>query len=61
MGTLEKSLIKIAIVWLAFIICCFVMKKIQPEIFWLYFFYGLFVCVLLTAFVLCLLKSASIL
>jgi len=37
-------------VWIAAVIGCVVMKKIQPEAFWPYLIYVLAICVGITAF-----------
>lgn len=42
------SKILIAIVWLIAVICCIIMKKIQPETFRLYAVYVFIVCVVFT-------------
>lgn len=45
------STIAIAIVWIITIVCCLIMKNIQPEIFWLYVLYAAAILIAFTIFV----------
>lgn len=47
MSTYSKVII--TALWAVSVICCFIMKKIQPESFKLYVGYVIFVCFVITA------------
>lgn len=45
------SKIAITIVWVIAIVCCLIIKKIQPETFWLYVLYVIAILITFTSFV----------
>mgnify|MGYP001638709473 FL=1 len=50
--------IMVGLVWIAAVIGCIVMKKIQPEIFWPYLIYALCICVAVTMIAIVQLSAA---
>lgn len=50
--------IMVGLVWIAAVIGCIVMKKIQPETFWLYLIYALCICMAVTMIAIVRLSAA---
>ena len=50
--------IMVGLVWIAAVIGCIVMKKIQPETFWLYLIYALCICMAVTMIAIAQLSAA---
>lgn len=61
MDTVTKSKILISILWGIGLVCCFTMKKIQPETVWLYTGYVMLICGGITWFLIWLLRHYELL